>query len=376
MKALRIALLACLAAACNQAAGQSQQVPTEDYRLNVELVAEGFGSPWAMAFLPDGDLLVTERSGRLYRVNSGRLTEILGLPDVWNRGQGGLLDIELHPQYTEDGYDWIYLTFSSPRVSGEQGRGANTALLRARLDGNQLVDSELLFKALPNYPETRHFGSRVVFDNEGYLYVTIGDRGDRDQVQRDDTYRGKIVRLHDDGRIPADNPFIEDPQKLNEVWSTGHRNPQGMALHPVTGQLWSHEHGPRGGDELNLITGGANYGWPLITYGVNYSGSTITNKTAAPGLEQPVFHWTPSIAPGGMAFVNSDKYPEWKGNILVGSLKFRHLQRLVTDGAVVKHQEVMLQGIGRLRAIEQGPDGYIYIATEGPGKIYRLVPAD
>ncbi|MEM7259491.1 MAG: PQQ-dependent sugar dehydrogenase, partial [Pseudomonadota bacterium] len=338
--------LTALVAVGGQAAAQSNRVVTQEYNLDVELFAEGFDNPWAMAFLPDGDLLVTERAGRLYRVSQGRLTEIHGLPEVWDSGQGGLLDIELHPQYGS-GQDWIYLTFSSPRARGEGGRGGNTALMRARLDNDQLVDSQLLFKAQPNYRPSKHFGSRVVFDRDGYLYVTIGDRGDRDQVQRYDNYRGKIIRLHDDGRVPDDNPFVDDPQRHNEIWSGGHRNPQGLALHPATGALWSHEHGPRGGDELNLVTKGANYGWPLITYGINYIGTEITDKTSAPGLLQPVLHWTPSIAPSGMTFVDSDKYPAWEGNILVGSLKFRQLQRLVIKGETVTHQETLLQGIGR-----------------------------
>lgn len=354
--------------------GQSIQTETEEYKLSVELVAEGFDSPWAMAFLPSGELLVTERSGNLYLIDDGEIDEVQGVPDVWNKGQGGLLDLELHPDYAEPGSDWIYLTFSSAKKSGEPGRGGNTALMRARLAENKLVDQQLLFKALPNYPQTRHFGSRIVFDRSGFLYVTIGDRGDRDRVQSFNNYRGKIIRLHDDGRVPDDNPFVGDSSKLNEIWSSGHRNPQGLALHPGTGLLWAHEHGPKGGDELNLIDKGLNYGWPLITYGVNYSGTTITRETSAPGLEQPVTHWTPSIAPSGMAFVYGDMYQHWQGNVLVGSLKFRQLRRLELDDDQVVHQETLLDGIGRLRAIEQGTDGLIYIATEAPGRIYRLIP--
>jgi glucose/arabinose dehydrogenase len=358
-----------------QAFAQSVQVETESLRLKLELVVEGFDSPWGMAFLPDGSLLVTERAGKLYRIVDGDVAAVRGVPDVWDNGQGGLLDIELHPMFDKPEKNWVYLTFSSPLEDGEPGRGANTALMRARLKDNQLVDQQLLFKALPNYPESRHFGSRVVFDREGALYVTIGDRGDRDQVQRLDNYRGKTIRLNDDGSVPADNPFVGDSNTPDEIWSTGHRNPQGLALQPGTGLLWSHEHGPKGGDELNIVRKGINYGWPLITYGVNYSGTSITRQTAAPGLEQPVIHWTPSIAPSGMAFITGDTYEGWRGNLLVGSLKFRQLRRLQIDGTQVTHQETLLDGIGRVRAIEQGPDGLIYIATESPGRIYRLVPS-
>lgn len=353
---------------------ESASVSTEKHDLTLEVVAEGFDSPWGMAFLPAGEILVTDRAGSLYLLRNGRKTDIEGVPEVWARGQGGLLDIELHPDYAESDNQWIYLTYASPDRRGEQGSGANTALLRARLDGNRLVNQEVIFKALPNYRSRHHFGSRVVFDQEGYLYMTIGDRGDRDKVQSFSNFRGKIIRLNDDGSIPSDNPFVGQPNHLDAIWSGGHRNPQGLAIHPQTGQLWSHEHGPRGGDELNLIRKGVNYGWPLITYGVNYSGSKITSATSRAGLEQPIVHWTPSIAPCGMTFVTSNVYPEWQGNILVGSLKFQQLHRLELNENIVTHEESLLENIGRVRAIEQGPDGYIYVAVEGPGKIYRLVP--
>ncbi len=358
-----------------QAFGQSVTDSSEHYQLTAELFAEGFDSPWGMAFLPNGHMLVTERAGRLYRIGDGKITEVSGTPEVWANGQGGLLDIAVHPDYTTPGQDWIYISYSSPKQKGERGRGANTALLRARLREDRLVDQQLLFKAQPNYPQAQHFGSRVAFDRAGYLYLTIGDRGGRDQVQRFDNFRGKIVRLHDDGNVPLDNPYIEDSGRLDEIWSTGHRNPQGLALHPQSGQLWSHEHGPKGGDELNIINKGINYGWPLITYGVNYSGSRITEETSKPGLEQPVLHWTPSIAPSGLTFVSGQQYPEWEGNALVGSLKFRQIQRLEFEESKVIHREVLFDGIGRVRAIEQGPDGMVYVATEKPGRIYRLIVA-
>ena len=359
-----------------QADTRSELIKSQAQNFRIEVVAEGLENPWGMAFLPQGDLLVTQRSGSLLRIRPGEMKPVTvkGVPQVVASGQGGLLDIELHPNYQQPGKDWIYLTYSSPRQDDEPGRGANTALMRAKLNDGVLVEQQRLFKALPNYPQTRHYGSRVVFDRDGYLYVTVGDRGGRDEVQRLDNFRGKIFRLHDDGSVPNDNPFVKNPEAIDAIWSTGHRNPQGLALHPVTGELWSHEHGPRGGDELNVIGNGKNYGWPAITYGVNYSGSIITEETTRPGMEQPVTYWVPSIAPCGMTFVTGDRYPQWKGDVLVGSLKFQMLQRVALDGQNVVNQESLLKGIGRVRAIEQGPDGLIYIATEAPGRVIRLLP--
>ncbi len=367
-------LLACSVTCGFTAANESDVIATEQQSFRLETVIEGLRNPWAIAFLPNGNMLFTERSGGLYLVQDGVAQPIKGVPEVLAGGQGGLLDIELHPQYEQPGKDWIYLTYSSPRQTGEPGRGANTALMRARLKDGALIEQQRIFKALPNYSGGRHYGSRVVFDRKGFLYLTVGDRGDRDQVQRLDNTRGKIFRLNDDGSVPEDNPFTTTDNAIDSIWSTGHRNPQGLALHPVTGELWSHEHGPRGGDELNIISKGKNYGWPVITYGVNYSGTKITDDTAMQGMEQPVTYWVPSIAPCGMAFVTGNRYPGWKGNVLVGSLKFQRLQRVSLEGNQVTHQEAMLEGIGRVRAIEQGPDGLIYVATESPGRIIRLLP--
>lgn len=246
--------------------------------------------------------------------------------------------------------------------------------MRAKIQGNALVEKQLLYKAKPNTTRGQHFGCRLEFDTEGFLYFSIGDRGNRDvnpqSIQRDG---GKIYRIHDDGRIPDDNPFINESGAKTAIYSYGHRNPQGLALHPETGQLWEHEHGPRGGDEINIIEEGKNYGWPIITYGINYSGTKITNETSRPGMEQPFYQWTPSIAPSGMAFVSSDKYPNWKGNLLVGSLAFQYLERLVIQGNKVTYREKLLDGMGRIRNVRQGPDGYIYVGIEGKG-IYRLNP--
>ncbi|MCB0375928.1 MAG: PQQ-dependent sugar dehydrogenase, partial [Sinomicrobium sp.] len=291
----------------------------------LETVVDGLAVPWGMAFLPDGSMLVTEKSGTLIHVKNGRKTVIKNTPEVYNRGQGGFMDIELHPKYRENG--WIYFSYASTEGSGN---GGNTAVMRAKLHGDALTDKQLLYKAEPNTTRGQHFGSRLEFDDDGYLYFSIGERGDRDVNPQDITRDcGKIYRLHDDGRIPEDNPFVHTPGAKKAIYSYGHRNPQGMVKHPQTGAIWVHEHGPRGGDEINIIKKGKNYGWPVITYGINYSGTPITDKTAQAGMEQPLYYWIPSIAPSGMIFVTSDRYPDWKGDLLVGSLVFQYLERLV-----------------------------------------------
>ncbi len=283
-----------------------------------EVVVPDLTIPWGMAFLPDGSMLINEKSGELIHFNDGVKTLIEGLPEIYVRGQGGLLDIKLHPDYKENG--WIYFSHASEEGDGD---GGNTAIIRAKLDGKKLVDYQLLYKAGPNTKKGQHFGSRLAFDTQGYLYFSIGERGNRDENPQDLTRDcGKIYRIHDDGRIPDDNPFINTANAKKAIYSYGHRNPQGMIRHPETGEIWTHEHGPKGGDEINIIKKGANYGWPVISYGINYKGTTFTEFTAKPGMEQPLFYWVPSIAPSGMAFVNSEIYPAWKGNILVGSLNF------------------------------------------------------
>lgn len=345
------------------------QVSTpENISFSAELVVEGLDIPWGMAFLPDGSLLITEKSGEILHFRNGSTTEISGVPEVYDRGQGGLLDIALDPDYASNG--WIYLTYAS----GEgPGSGGHTALARCKLAGNSLTDLEVLYKASPNTTAGQHFGSRIEFDREGYLYFSIGERGDRD-VNPQDTERdgGKVYRLNRDGSIPADNPFVGS-DGLDAIYSYGHRNPQGMARHPETGEIWVHEHGPRGGDEINVVKKGANYGWPVITYGINYSGTPITDRTEMEGMEQPIHYWVPSIAPSGMAFVTSDHYPGWEGSLLVGSLSFQYLERLEMQGETVLKREKLLEDIGRVRNVRQGPDGLIYVAVEGEG-IYRLNP--
>ena len=340
---------------------------TIDY--TTEVVVNELDIPWGFVFLPDGSILITEKSGELIHYNAGVKTKIMGLPEVYLRGQGGLMDIELHPNYRENG--WLYITYSS---SDGEGEGGNTTLIRAQLIGTKLTSVERLYKAEPNSKRGQHFGSRIEFDKDGYLYFSIGDRGNRDVNPQDITRDcGKIYRLNDDGSIPNDNPFLDFPGAKTAIYSYGHRNPQGMICHPDTGEIWVHEHGPRGGDEINRIKKGKNFGWPLISYGINYSGTSFTDDTYLPGMEQPLFYWVPSIAPSGMAYVTSDVYKDWKNNLLIGSLKFEYLERLVLDNNKVVKREKLLEGMGRVRNVRQGPDGYIYASLESIG-ILKIVP--
>lgn len=358
-----------LGTSCAQVPDKGIHLPkTIDF--TVEPVVTGIQNPWGMAFLPNTGILVTEKSGELILHNNGKTTKIGNIPkDIYARGQGGLMDIELHPDYKENG--WIYFSYASS--AGDQ-KGGNTAIFRAKLSKNKLVQTQLLYKAEPNSTKGHHFGSRLEFDTDGYLYFSIGDRGDRDINPQDITRDcGKIYRIHDDGRIPKDNPFVGKTGAKTAIYSYGHRNPQGLTLHPETGDLWEHEHGPRGGDEINIIQKGKNYGWPVITYGINYSGTKITDETSRPGMQQPVYQWTPSIGPSGMTFVSSSKYPKWKGNLLAGSLSFQYLERLVLENGKVTYREKLLDGMGRIRNVRQAPDGFIYVGIEGKG-VYKLVP--
>ncbi len=327
-----------------------------------EVIVKDLNNPWGFTFLPDGSILINEKDGRIIHFKNETKTEIKNPPQVYLRGQGGLLDIELHPKYKENG--WIYFSFASSEGDGE---GGNTSIMRAKIKNDSLVDKEILYKAVPNTTKGQHFGSRIVF-KDGYLFFSIGERGERDINPQDLTRDGgKIYRLNDDGSIPKDNPFVETKNAKTAIWSYGHRNPQGMKINPFTNEIWSHEHGPRGGDEVNIVKKGTNYGWPVITYGINYSGTTITDQTKKEGMEQPLHYWDPSIAPSGMAFINSDKYGDWKGSLLVGSLKFQYLDLCsLKNGKVVKEQR-LLDGLGRVRSVEQGPDGYIYVGIENLG---------
>lgn len=343
--------------------------------LNVKpvTVAQGISIPWAIEALPNGDLLITERSGILYllRNNSTSLTKITGLPKIDANGQGGLLDLELHPDFANN--QWLYITYSS---SEGDGAGSNTALMRAKLsnDHSQLLESQQLYKGEHNSKKGQHYGSRIVFDNQNYVYFSIGDRGSRD-INPQDLGRdgGKIYRLHDDGKIPSDNPFVNQKGAKPAVWSYGHRNPQGMWFDDDNSVFWAHEHGPRGGDELNMIKPKTNYGWPVVSYGINYSGTSFTDLTEKPGMQAPILQWTPSIAPSDMLLVKGDKYPELKGKFLLASMKYAFVSVLeIVDGKVVK-QSKLLEGIGRIRSLAQGDDGTIYLGLDGQG-IVRLDP--
>lgn len=347
---------------------------SEVQKFRVDTVVSGLDVLWGMAFLPNEDLLITERIGELYRFTKDKkLEKIAGLPPIKAGGQGGLLDIKLHPNYQENG--WIYFAYSSPNEKNNQL--ANTAIMRARLKGNTLIDQQRIFKAKPETNKRHHYGCKMEFDKEGYLYFSVGDRGNRDQFPQSlDNHCGKIHRIYDDGRIPADNPFVNIKGAMPSIYSYGHRNPQGVCMHPETGRIWTDEHGPKGGDEINLIEPAKNYGWPVISFGINYNGTTFTNDTAKVGMEQPVLYWVPSIAPCGMTFVKGERYPGWKNNILTGSLRFEYLHRCVLENDKVIHQEKLLQGIGRVRNVEMSPDGYIYVAIENPGKILKIVPVE
>lgn len=350
----------------------AQPLDTEQARVRVVTVAKGLEHPWAVAFLPDGRLLVTERPGRLRLVaQDGRLSEPLrGVPEVYASGQGGLLDVALDPRFEENRL--VYL------ASAEAGPGgAGTAVARGRLGDAGLADVQVIFRQQPKVSGGNHFGSRLVFSRDGTLFVTLGERFRFDPAQDLDSHLGKIVRINPDGSVPRDNPFVGRAGVKPEIWSLGHRNVQAAALHPKTGALWIVEHGARGGDEINLPEPGKNYGWPVIGYGVHYLGGKIGEGTAKPGMEQPTYYWDPSIAPSGMAFYTGDRFPAWRGNLLVGALAGRLVSRLELDGRRVVREERMLRKLGeRIRDVRQGPDGFLYLLTDSAsGRILRLEPA-
>jgi glucose/arabinose dehydrogenase len=351
----------------------SQENPPEiiipdQSKFNTVTIVEGIDIPWGMDFISENEFLVTEKKGVLYRVLNGKKTEVSGLPEIYKRGQGGLMDVALHPDFKSNKI--IYLT-TGVHLEGEEG--GNTALYCAELNEKSLSNLKLLYKGQPNTKKGQHWGSRIVFDYKGHLYFSIGDRGNRD-VNPQDLNRdgGKIYRLNLDGSIPEDNPFAHQEGALKAVYSYGHRNPQGMTVHPKTGEIWENEHGPKGGDEINIVQKGKNYGWPVITYGINYSGTSITDKKSMSGMEQPIYYWVPSIAPSGMAFSSSDVYGDWKGDLFIGSLKFEYLERLVIKENKVVRREKIIDGLGRVRNVKEGPDGHLYIAVEGKG-ILKLI---
>ena len=337
-------------------------------------VVEGLNRPWGLAWLPNGDMLVTERGGTLRRISRDFKLDpkpIEGVPKVKVAGQAGLFDVAVHPDHARNG--WIYLAYAepSPTDDGEYG----TALLRARIRDGRLVDQERLFSMSPKSRRGFHLGGRIVFDGKGHVFLTLGDRGEMPRAQAPRDHAGSVIRLHDDGRVPADNPYVGQADQLPEVYSRGNRNMQGAALHPSTGELWTHEHGPQGGDELNIIRPGRNYGWPTITYGVNYgTGTKIGEGTAREGLEQPLHVWIPSIGISGMAFYTADAIPRWKGSLLAGGLSGSTLVRLVLQGERVVREERLLTGeVGRIRDVRVGPDGAVYLLTDlADGALWRV----
>ena len=352
-----------------------------DYR--VVTVATDLQNPWGIAFLPGGDILVTEKAGRLRIVREGRLLPdaVPGVPEVLAQGQGGLMDVQPHPDFATNRL--IYITYSKPYTDLE---GARTVLIRGIFQNDALTNIDELFSA--QAVGRGHYGSRIAFDGNGYVFITAGDRqapsrGDlyAHPAQDLSNHHGVVVRLHDDGRIPTDNPFVGTAGALGEIWSYGHRNPQGLAFHPMTGDLWANEHGPQGGDELNVVLPGRNYGWPVIGYGVNYgSGTTIHEGTLKEGMESPKHFWVPSIATSGLMIYTGDQFPAWRGNIFVGGLGGEQLARLTIDGQTVLNEETLFQRMGRVRDVRQGPDGYVYLAIDdrrgGATGIVRLEPAE
>ncbi|WP_374164783.1 PQQ-dependent sugar dehydrogenase [Arcticibacter sp. MXS-1] len=348
---------------------------TEEMTIRLDTVATGMDVPWGMAFLPSGEILTTDRNGSIYLVRNKKLVSVSGGPEVLNRGQGGLMDVILDPSFDQNHI--IYLSYSKFKREGSATL-ATTAIMKARLDGDRLSQQKDIFVALPYSRTQHHYGSRMVFGKDGYLYFSVGERGNEkenpQQIKGNDL--GKIHRIKSDGSVPADNPFYNRTGAQRSIYSYGHRNPQALTVHPATGQIWETEHGPRGGDEINLIKAGKNYGWPLATYGINYNGQIISKVSALPGIEPTLHYWIPSIGPSGMAFVTGDRYKSWTGNLLSGSLRFKYLNRSVLKGTSVIKEEALFKNIGRVRDVRMAPDGYIYIAVESPGTIYKLIPQE
>jgi aldose sugar dehydrogenase len=343
---------------------------TDKMTIKIDTLFTEFESPWGMTWLPDGRMLVTERKGEILVFKDDQFTgeKLTGVPEVHEVNQAGLLDIAVHPNYTSNG--WIYLSYARP-----EGEGDVLVISRAKLDGNNMHSVEEIFVCGPEWKGGRHFGSRIVFDNAGYLYFSNGDKGSRpDNAQELDNDHGKIHRIYDDGRIPEDNPFVNTPGANPSIWTYGNRNPQGMIYDKANDRIWAVEHGPKGGDELNLIEKGKNYGWPVISYGINYDGTILTELTEKEGMEQPVKYWVPSIATCGMTLVSSDKYPAWKGNVLVAGLAGQQIARVELEGTKAVGEETLLKDIGRVRQVSQSPDGYIYAITEATGLLVKLIP--
>jgi glucose/arabinose dehydrogenase len=349
-----------------------QEFETLGPKIRVVPLVRDLVNPWSIAFLPGGDMLITEKPGRLRIVRNGTLDPqpIAGVPQVWAIGQGGLLEVLPHPRFTEN--QFVYLTYSKPCDAG-----ATTALARGRFDGKALADLRDLFVADNCNTGNPHFGSKLAFGRDGMLYMTIGERGDRNRAQNTAIHGGKILRLKEDGTVPPDNPFIGKEGYKPEIFTYGHRNPQGLAFHPDTGVLWENEHGPQGGDELNIIERGKNYGWPVVTFGREYTGEIITNQPWREGMEQPVLQWSPSIGISGLVIYNGERLPAWKGNFFVGGLSGQHIQRVVFNDRGVFGRETLIGAMRqRIRDVRQGPDGLLYVAADASaGGILRIEPA-
>ncbi len=344
---------------------------TEKMVIKVDTLHTGFQNPWGMTWLNAETLLITEKKGELLLFKKDKFSgqKITGLPTFYTTGQAGLLDIATHPNYAQNG--WIYIAYAKP-----VGNGGATTIARFKLSGTAVASFEELIVTSPEWNGGTHYGSRIVFDNQNFLYFSNGERGSQDNAQNLKNSHGKIHRIHDDGRIPTDNPFVATSGAIPSIWTYGNRNPQGLFFDKASNRLWEVEHGPRGGDELNLLEKGKNYGWPVITYGINYNGTPITEITAKDGMEQPVKYWVPSIATCGMTLVTSDRYPAWKGNILVAALAGNHIARVEMDGTKPVAEEKLLPGIGRVRQVSLSPDGYVYAITEGTGLLIKLVPSN
>lgn len=358
----------------------AKELETLDYKVNVEIFAEGLEIPWAIDFIDENTALITERPGRLRVVKSGKLQAepVKNTPKVLHEGQGGLMDVAIDPEYDNNG--WIYLAYSHviENTTGENRPPAMTRIVRGKIENNTWTKQEILFEAPhETYRTTRHhYGCRIVFDPWGYLYFAIGDRGAGYQAQDVTLPNGKVHRIHKDGSIPESNPFMADEAAMKSIFSFGNRNIQGMAIHPETGQLWATEHGPMGGDELNQINWGKNYGWETITYGWNYNGTIITEETHKPGMEQPNLYWRPSIAVCGLDFYTGDLFKKWKNKLLVGALKYEEVRLLNIEGDRVMHEEVIVKNQGRVRDVSTGPDGAIYVVLNKPGTVLRLTPKE
>ena len=374
-----VAFVSALMAGCWPAAAEITKAPQQKTKTAVkaETFAKGLVHPWGMAFLPDGRTLVTERPGRMRLIGKdGRLSPPLkGVPPVVASGQGGLLDVALSPDFASS--NLIYFSYSEPRGQGSNGTSVSRGRLVTGEDAAGLDDVKVIFRQEPAATGGMHFGSRLAFARDGSLFVTMGERfHSRDRAQDLATHFGKVVHIRADGSVPPDNPFVNKAGARPEIWSYGHRNPQAAAIHPVSGKLWTVEHGARGGDEINIPQAGKNYGWPVITYGRDYSGAKIGEGTTKAGMEQPVYYWDPSIAPSGMAFYTGDLMPEWKGNLFVGALAGQALHRLVLDGEKVIGEERLLGDLNeRIRDVRSGPDGALWLLTDSPeGRVLRVVP--